>query len=94
MAIGRITLDTGEKGLHLRTAAKIVELTQNMPMASRIEAIAGEKREDARSMMGLLSLGHTGPFDVVVEAPEDVVKEYLGLFQTGMKTFLPIGDQL
>jgi phosphocarrier protein NPr/phosphocarrier protein len=57
---------TNKLGLHARAAAKLVAIASRHD--SRIEVIHGERRVDARSIMGLLTLGAARGTEVAVTA--------------------------
>lgn len=74
---------TNKLGLHARAAAKVVSVASRYK--SRIHVISGEQTLDARSIMGLLTLGAAKGSHVIfrVEGPDegDAMKELTALFE-------------
>lgn len=54
-----------ETGLHARPASELVKLTSKFK--SNIDMIVGEKRVNAKSMLGIMSAGITANTEIIIE---------------------------
>ena len=72
-----------ETGLHARPASELVKLTSKFK--SNINMIIGEKRVNAKSMLGIMSAGITANTEIIIECDgedeEDALKEIEAAFE-------------
>lgn len=72
-----------ETGLHARPASELVKLTSKFK--SNIDMIVGEKRVNAKSMLGIMSAGITANTEIIIECDgedeEDALKEIEAAFE-------------
>ncbi len=72
-----------ETGLHARPASELVKLTSKFK--SNIDMIVGEKRVNAKSMLGIMSAGITANTEIIIECDgedeEEALKEIEEAFE-------------
>ena len=72
-----------ETGLHARPASELVKLTSKFK--SNIDMIVGEKRVNAKSMLGIMSAGITANTEIIIECDgedeEKALKEIEAAFE-------------
>jgi phosphocarrier protein len=72
----RVVTIGSRTGLHARPATLFVQAAKAAPVPVRI-SLAGRKPVDARSMLGVLSLGAAHGVEVILEAEGDIADETL-----------------